>query len=254
MLGIHRRTQPINHPARLERKFYLPPAKISFAAHLLKHCCLSDKHYPQGVVHSVYYDTPDLTCFNDSNDGNYGRHKIRIRWYDTPINNAPTTVYVELKSKNGFAGTKQRKKHTISSWKLERQGIREGIIHYPELQNILMQFGYCTDTCLEPTIYIAYRRLRFEDILTGIRISLDWNIHSTLLAQPWNRWEGQLRLYGGVIEIKGPTSDIPPALQSMRLLETDWSRFSKYAGCMESQFAAPGSAGRFWPSGRIEKH
>jgi hypothetical protein len=238
---------------RFERKYYLPFPKISFASHLLYHCCQPDRHYPKGTINSVYYDTADLECFCDSEEGNRGRNKVRIRWYDSPPKTIATTpVFLELKSKNGFASTKQRKRYLVPSQRLSDPGTHNGIINYMEMVQTLLQFGFFSNKPLQPVILISYQRLRFEDILTGIRVSLDWNIRSTLLSPQWNRHEGSLLMRGGVIETKGPSADIPPALQSMRLLETDWSRYSKYAACIESQLEKTGATGRFWPSGRVE--
>jgi len=240
---------------RFERKFYLPAAKISFAAHLLAHCCLPDRQYPKGTVNSVYYDTADLEWFCDSQEGNHGRNKVRVRWYDSPQQiSATMSVYLELKSKNGFASSKQRKEYLVPSRRLSHPGSHDSILNYSQVTQTLAQFGFFSDKPFQPVIFISYQRLRFEDLLTRTRLSLDWNIRSTLVSPPWNRQEGSLLMRGGVIEIKGPSVDIPPALQSIRLLETDWSRYSKYAACMESQLEMPGSAGRFWPSGRVERH
>jgi hypothetical protein len=251
--GIHQEN-PVANPPRFERKFYLPSSKIPFARHLLVHCCRRDRQYPEGIVNSVYYDTSDLEFFCDSVDGNYIRNKVRIRWYDGPQQKCETThVYMELKSKNGYAGSKQRKMHLVPSGHLNNGGMQNGLIDYTTLRQGLAQFDYFPKKCLQPVILISYNRLRFEDILTGSRVSLDWNIRSILVSPQLNRQEGSLLMRGGVIEIKGQSTDIPPALQSIRHLGTDWSRYSKYAACMESQLDTPGSVGRFWPSGRVEE-
>jgi hypothetical protein len=131
--------------------------------------------------------------------------------------------------------------------------MQNGLIDYTTLRQELAQFDYFPRKCLQPMILISYNRLRFEDVLTGSRVSLDWNIRSILVSPQLNRQEGSLLMRGGVIEIKGQSTDIPPALQSIRHLGTDWSRYSKYAACMESQLDTPGSVGRFWPSGRVEE-
>lgn len=238
---------------RFERKFFVPSSKIPFASHMLVHCCPRDRQYPEGVVNSIYYDTSDLEFFCDSDEGNYIRNKIRVRWYDNPQLNGTIPVYLELKSKNGFAGSKQRIKHLIPSDRLHNGGLKKGLIDYTTLRQGLAQFGYFPTECLLPMILISYNRLRFEDLLTGTRVSLDWNIRSTLISPLLNRQEGSLLMHGGVIEIKGQSTDIPPAMQSIRHLGTDWSRYSKYAACMESQMDTPGSVGRFWPSGRVQE-
>ena len=42
---------------------------------------------------------------------------------------------------------------------------------------------------------------------------------------------------GGVIEVKGPSMELPVTLRYMRQLDVDWSRFSKYGGCLDAYFA-----------------
>jgi hypothetical protein len=37
----------------------------------------------------------------------------------------------------------------------------------------------------------------------------------------------------------------------MKLMDVDWSRFSKYGSCLDVYFDAPGSVARSSPSGRI---
>ncbi len=239
---------------RFERKFFVPSSKIPFARHILTHCCARDRQYPEGVVNSVYYDTSELEFFCDSDDGNYVRNKVRIRWYDgLEKYNGTAPVYLELKSKNGFAGSKQRNRHLVPTERLSNGAMKDSIIDYTTLRQGLAQFEYFPSECLLPVILISYNRLRFEDMLTGTRVSLDWNIRSRLVSPQLDRQEGELLMQGGVIEIKGQSADIPIALQSIRHLGTDWSRYSKYAACMESQLETPGSAGRFWPSGRVQE-
>jgi hypothetical protein len=244
----------VTRPGRFERKFYLPAAKIPFAAHLLMHCCMKDRQYPKGTIHSVYYDTTDDAALHDSSEGNPIRNKIRVRWYDTPQETSDTTpVFLELKSKDGFAGTKQRKKILVPTQRLTNPAMRGSILDLTTIHQTLFQFGYYPDGLLHPAIYISYRRLRFEDVLTGVRISLDGHIHSSMVLPHLNGHGGPLLMHGGVIEIKGPSMDIPRAVQSIRYLGTDWSRYSKFAACLEAQMENPGSVGRLWPSGRVEE-
>ncbi len=240
-------------PRRFERKFFLPAEKIPFAAHLLVHCCVKDPQFHKGTIHSVYYDTHDNAALHDSNEGNPIRNKIRVRWYDTPSETSATTpVFLELKSKDGFAGTKQRMKTLVPTERLTNPARRGSILDVTTVHQTLFQFGHYPEGLLHPVIYISYRRLRFQDLLTGIRISLDWDIGSSLVGPHVSRGAGLLLMHGGVIEIKGPSMDIPRTVQSIRHLGTDWSRYSKFAGCLEAQMEDSGSVGRLWPSGRVE--
>ena len=63
--------------------------------------------------------------------------------------------------------------------------------------------------------------------------------------------EKEIRLPSGVIEVKGPSLELPVTLRRMKLLDTDWSRFSKYGYCMDILFTEPGSVARYSPSGKI---
>jgi hypothetical protein len=238
---------------RMERKFYLPDTKIAFAAQMLAHCCPADRNYPRGEIHSLYFDTEDLDYYEDSEQGSRQRVKVRIRWYDRVAETAAAVpVFVELKSKTGFAGTKQRKRFEVSPQRLDKAALRDGVLAYPLIAGTLAEFGYYPQDLLLPTILISYQRLRFTDLTTGARVSLDWNIRSTLVAPMLDRREGMLRMEGGVIEVKGRSMDLPPALEPLCFLETDWSRYSKYACCLQSQLEETGSVGRLLPSGRGE--
>jgi hypothetical protein len=237
---------------RFERKFYLPSSAIPFAAHLLAHCCPADRLYRRGTIHSVYYDTAELEHYHESQEGNRLRNKVRIRWYDDLPDADTVTAFVELKSKNGYAGTKQRKACTIPVHRFSPSALREGPIDYTHLCGMLAEFEFQPPVQLCPMILISYLRLRFVEPLTGMRISLDWNIRSTLIYPLLDCGQRSLPMEGGVIEIKGRSGEIPMTLRSLSLLETDWSRFSKYASCMQSQLEESGSYGQLTPSGRGE--
>lgn len=238
---------------RFERKFFVPPEKTAFARSILSHLCMRDSKYPQGRINSLYFDTPVLDHFQKSDDGSYEREKIRFRWYDSPSDwNDMVSVYLELKSKRGFASKKQRRKFLVPAERLKKIRADSTIISRDIILRTLSEFGYYPEDHLLPVILIAYERFRFAEILTGTRLSFDLKICSSLTTPSLGCCEASLMLEGGIIEIKGPSMDIPMSLQSLKILGTDWTRFSKYAGCLESQMETPGSVGRFWPSGRIE--
>jgi hypothetical protein len=238
---------------RFERKFFIPPQKTEIARSLMSHICLPDGDYPENTVNSLYFDTPDLDRFQESINGSYKREKIRIRWYDCNGNqNGEIPVFVELKFKRGYASKKQRRKILVPAENLGK--IRGGntIVSRSILLRTLSEFGYFSEEFLQPVIWITYKRLRFTEIMTGMRLSFDSLLRSTP-ASPWmGHSETGLMLEGGIIEIKGPSIRIPESLRSISILGTDWSRFSKYASCLESHMEKPGCVGRLCPSGRTK--
>ena len=238
---------------RFERKFFVPPSKIPLARNLLSHICLQDSKYPQGIINSLYFDTPDLDHFQKSDDGNYERDKIRIRWYDNPVDQqGGVPVYLELKSKRGFASRKQRRKILVSSGRLKRIRANNTILNGNVISGTLSEFGYFSEEPLLPVILITYERFRFTEILTGTRVSFDYRISSSLTAASLGHSRASLMLEGGIIEIKGPSMEVPELLRTLKIMSIDWTRFSKYAACLESQMEKPGTVGRLWPSGKIE--
>jgi hypothetical protein len=238
---------------RFERKFLVSPEKAVFARTLLSQICLRDSEYPKGKVNSLYFDTPDLDQYQKSDDGSYERKKIRIRWYDNPFNQqGMVPVYLELKSKKGFASRKQRRKILVPVGRLNKIRAGNTIIDENVILRTLSELGYFSEAPLLPIILVTYERFRFTEILTGTRLSFDWKVCSSLMAAGLGFSQANLMLEGGVIEIKGPSMEVPGSLRALGVLGTDWTRFSKYACCLESQLENPGSVGCFWPSGRIE--
>jgi hypothetical protein len=238
---------------RFERKFFIQPTKAAFARSLLSHICLPDSRYPQGTISSLYFDTPELDNFQKSDNGDYEREKIRIRWYDnTEVSNGMVPVYLELKSKRGFASRKQRRRILVPAERLKKISPGNTIMDRNVISSTLSGFGCFSRGPLIPVILITYKRLRFIEILTGVRLSFDWKVCSVIKSPILGHSRTNLMLEGGIIEVKGPSMEIPESLRSINYLGTDWTRFSKYAGCLESQMERSGSVGRLWPSGRVE--
>ncbi|MGD9143600.1 MAG: VTC domain-containing protein [Dehalococcoidia bacterium] len=237
---------------RFERKFAILPRDIGLAMAFLRQVCRPDGVYPHNKVNSLYYDSAELDEYIKSASGEYRKKKVRIRWYDDidPARET-TSVYLELKSREGFASSKQREKFTVITEILLPENISKGIIDKTTLNNTLARFGHFPESPLRPVIVISYRRHRFREIQTGIRVSFDYDISATMVAPELGRRESRINLPGAVIEVKGPRLELPVTLRRMNFLDTDWSRFSKYGYCIDAFLSDPGTAGRFSPSGRM---
>ena len=237
---------------RFERKFFILPKNIGFARSLLRQFCRPDREYPESTVTSLYFDTLDLDQYNLSASGDFNKDKVRIRWYDEESVTGDTIpVYIELKTRHGFASSKQRRRIIVPVSDREIPRLGKGIIPATLLKNTMAEFGYFPEQPLRPVIKISYRRYRFNEMLTGTRVSLDHSIHSTMIAPDLGHRKGEARLAGGVIEVKGPSMELPVTLRKMTVLDTDWSRYSKYGNCIDSHLSFPGSAAGFSPSGKI---
>ena len=177
---------------------------------------------------------------------------MRIRWYgETGDLRETVPVFLELKSRRGFTSSKERQKVLVTSDRLKLACLGAGIVDRSTLVESMARFGHYLETSLRPVILISYRRYRLNEMQTGVRISLDYDIRSSMVARELGHGEQELRLRGGVIEVKGPSLELPATLRCMRLLDVDWSRFSKYCYCVESHLSDPGAVGRLWPSGRM---
>jgi hypothetical protein len=237
---------------RFERKFAILPRNIGFAYTLLRQVCRPDREYPRDRVHSLYFDIADLDQYERSASGEFRKNKVRIRWYVENIaGQGEIPIFLELKSRQGFASSKQRRKFLVPAQSLKPANLSHGILDKTTIMETLARFGHFPEKPLMPVIVISYLRYRFNEMLTGIRVSFDQDIRATVVAPELGPLESEIRLTAGVIEVKGPSLELPLTLRRIRLLDTDWSRFSKYGSCLDSYFSQPGSLARFLPSGRI---
>ena len=237
-------------PPRLERKFYIAPHKVETAYGLLRVLCRPDLVYPAEQINSLYFDTDSFDQYERSLAGDFVKNKVRLRWYGTDAElNMMQPVFVELKSRKGFAGTKQRLEMRVPVEKLLPAYIHEGIISKTLLCNTLAWFGHFPLEPLYPIIKISYWRYRFREVLTGISVALDCHVRSTMIAANAGNGERELELPGTILEIKGRSMEIPSSLKQFKLLGIDWGRFSKYSACIDSHSERLGTVGRLSPSG-----
>jgi hypothetical protein len=224
---------------RFERKFAVDPRYNGFALAFLRQICYPDGQYPANRITSLYFDTNDLDQYIRSASGEYRKDKIRIRWYDKVAGeDAKVPVYLELKSRQGFASSKRRERLLVEPERLEPDNLRRGIIDKQLLLNTLAGFGHFPSGPLKPVILISYLRYRFTEMQTGIRVSFDYNISAISVAPELSHRNREIHLDDSVIEVKGPSLELPVTLRRMRILNTDWSRYSKYGHCIDAYIGA----------------
>lgn len=224
---------------RFERKFAIHPRYSGFALAFLRQVCRPDRQYPVNRITSLYFDTEDFDQYIRSASGEFKKDKIRIRWYDDLSGeDREVPVYLELKSRQGFASSKQREKLMVEGERLEPDNIRRGIIDKQLLLNTLAGFGHFPTEPLKPVIRISYLRHRFTEMQTGVRVSFDYNISAIAIAPELSHRNREIHLTDSIIEVKGPSLELPVTLRRMRILDTDWSRYSKYGYCIEAYIGA----------------
>ena len=242
---------PVKPVKRFERKFSVLPRNIGFARAMMRQICRPDREYPFGRVSSLYFDSVDLDQYERSASGDFKKDKVRIRWYgDVAGSKGVVPVYVERKMREGFASSKQRRRLTVDASSLELVNLSKGIIGTTELADVLGGFGHFPEKPLKPIIMISYLRHRYNEMQTGVRVSLDYDISASVVAWELGSRDKKIRLRQGVVEVKGPSLELPVTLRNMKFLDTDWSRFSKYGSCLDVHFTEPGSTARFSPSGK----
>lgn len=226
---------------RFERKFAIRPADIGFAYSFLRQIGRADREYPKDRVSSLYFDTADLDQYEKSAAGDFRKFKVRIRWYDSDVaEKGKIPVYLELKSREGFASSKKRKKFTVPRSSLELPNLSKGILDKTTLMNTLAEFGHFPENPIKPIILISYQRYRFSEVQTGMRMCLDYDIRGSIIAPELGKRQYDIRLEEGVLEVKGPSLELPVTLRYMQQLDVDWSRFSKYGGCLDAYFLQSG--------------
>jgi len=260
---------------RVEQKFFILPQRESAAFALLRRTCRADREYPVGQVNSLYFDTPDLDQHQRSDSGELAKDKVRIRWYGEEYDPHLTSlmegrimpdavaghdvpdgfvrVWLELKSRRGFASTKQRLILEVPGFRLAFAALPTGIIPPMVLARAMAGFGFFTYAPLRPVVAISYWRYRFVEPETGFRISIDSRIRSSLVMPGIGRGERGLELPGAVVEVKGPRFDVPRSLREIAEIGSSWTRYSKYSSSLDAHETAAGSVSRLWPNGMMSR-
>lgn len=124
------------------------------------------RHHPTRMVHSIYYDAPDMRGAMENLMGLPDRRKTRLRWYgDTP----GAAIRLEVKERNGRLGRKSSADWPESAGALNpARAIKPG----PAFE------GLSGPISLSPTLGVSYRRdyLMWD---AGIRVTIDTDLSFT---------------------------------------------------------------------------
>lgn len=166
--------------------------------------------YNHRQVNSIYFDTENLSMFNDSEEGTLPRRKIRIRWYDDVMK---YNLEQKISSIEGrYKKVTERYDRQISSGDLS------------DCKFFDNQYGL-----VRPQLKISYKRWYCQ--LDGLRITFDQNINYMALKGAMRPPHPDPEC---VIEVK--TSTLVSDDDIAKLFPIPTSRFSKYCrGVMKTQ-------------------
>ena len=213
---------------REERKYPLAEARVPLIAAWLDARFRRDPQYPEGVITSCYYDTPRLAAWYESLDGDYAKAKHRVRWYGNPPDPA-AGAWLEVKFREGLRSGKHRARIERPEGDLLGPGLR--LPGRAEMAAELIRLGCPPPADLRPTVLIRYRRRRWIDRSSGLRISLD---HAVEAAEPRAAGGADGRPAwrplrdGAVLELKS-AGPLPIGLRGFARLDLRRAAHSKYA-------------------------
>lgn len=218
---------------RTEKKYVLDMAQALLAKTIISAHCRPDPHFAAATVHSIYYDTLDLQFLSEKIDSTYFKAKVRLRWYgdwDFKPDNGP--AFLEAKIKEG--GLQRKVRIQVSRTGRELALLSLGDPELATLPALLATRGVGLCASARPVFVISYRRMRFIDPMTGVRIALDQDIHASRHALSCPGPAGSPMLSCAVIETKGNLASLPPYLAPLITMGLRPESFSKYLHCYQS--------------------
>ncbi len=224
----------INRPLSAEDKYISPPFLYERIHAILRHYCRLDRLYPRNRVFSIYYDTPSQTAFAEKTNGDFLKHKVRLRWYEddkagTP---PPAQAVVYLESKNKVGGVRGKSRQALL---LDAKQLRTASLEKPWLQAILAKHfreaGLASPGRWRPAIQIEYLRERYECPASGARVCVDSRIGCLRFNRQMIHGAAPVRLNTLVVEIKGVHNPDTPWLKHLHASGMRAASFSKYGAC-----------------------
>lgn len=125
-------------------------------------------------IRSLYFDDLANTCYMENESGTDPREKFRIRIY----NHSDSRISLELKSKKGGMGRKQRCSLTREQCDILLQG--KWLPDDDHAPPILKKLNYQIKTRgLRPVVIVEYDRIPYIHPLGNVRITFDCNISAS---------------------------------------------------------------------------
>jgi len=136
----------------------------------LSHYCLFPKQYAKGINRSIYFDSDDLSDYQDGLNGNRIRRKVRIRQYQLPGGDWGPSL-LEVKKKNGQLVSK--KKISIDDiGKIGPDTLERLSKRISDVAVLFSQENICAAE-YSPQLIVDYSRERYLIPGTSVRLNVD---------------------------------------------------------------------------------
>ena len=163
--------------------------------------------YQGRIISSVYYDTSNLNCYFDSEEGCLPRKKFRLRFYNQ--NKSVLQKEIKVSSNEGRFKISERisVEKCLNDWSID---FVDGL------------YGKLT-----PSTLVVYQRHYYK--FCGLRITIDQDIKYQMLR---NRGDFWFREPLSVLEVKCPNEVLDDNVEN--IIPANQSRFSKYCRSVDS--------------------
>jgi hypothetical protein len=217
---------------RHEIKFVFPSPCAPMLINWLYHYGAPDPAFGYNQIHSLYYDTRDMRSLQEKNESELLKTKIRVRWYTDPFSgDCSSKAFLEIKHKQGNRTFKKRYALELDVAVLNRDPMAAGYtIDLPAYADPQHAERLCR---VQPLAVISYRRRRFIEMSTGLRLAVDDRIGVTHVSDCFPFRGGPGRLPEAVLEVKGAGArKLPGVLNLLQNFGLRKTAFSKYAECI----------------------
>lgn len=192
-----------------------------------------DKHVEENgeyLIRSLYFDSPEDTCFYENENGDDPREKYRIRFYNCDT----SAIRLECKAKMRGMTRKTSCPVTVEQCRhFMAGGIPEPDAEISPKQAAM--FYEMRRRCLRPVVIVQYTRAPYVYTAGNVRVTFDDGISSSNDIAGFLEQEIALRsvLPAGrsILEVKWDEL-LPSHIKGQLMLDTlQWTSFSKYYLC-----------------------
>ena len=218
---------------RYEIKFVLDPINLIEFKRWITQTPIFRRSYPRRGIHSVYFDTSEMSSARDNLAGIALRNKYRLRWYSDlgkPRPSSAASPKFEIKSKQGRLGQKfYRIMTTIHARmidEIDRTLLTNQVCE--ELESRQWRDLRVPASLLEAALLVEYER-DYYVAPGGLRVTVDTEISfGDILSNTHCNKIGHSVLTKAIAEFKFPPRSLHQAAEVMSTLPFYPVRSSKY--------------------------